>query len=365
MATWCWETANALIEAGEEVCIICSKDIAIEDTNKIRIVRFDLIQKEQKKNTIEKIYSQIIERISIKENIFLLELYKHLIKIGITPKSFVLNQANLVNPKLKIPQYTVAWAYPTTLYGYLSKVGKLTNWKINKSSIYIFLDAIGWYRKDWKGYKESSGVIAVSNKLYNSLLKKEIKAVKIFPCIEIYKKEINQNRNESIQVVISALDLEEPRKRIIWLLNCISKLVNLNMEIHLIGYASDNFKRLHKNFPLRLIFHGKMPRGSVLKTMEGKDIFLFGSNVDDWGYVQTEAMSKGLIVFAPNMSPFDEIIGDPNLLYKIGDINQFNFKFKQILKSNIADNKKLSYERAQQLFSRNQFSQKIRSFISK
>ncbi|MCB0196586.1 MAG: glycosyltransferase family 4 protein, partial [Anaerolineae bacterium] len=154
---------------------------------------------------------------------------------------------------------------------------------------------------------------------------------------------------------------EEPRKRTKWMLDAISKaeMVKDEFSVTLVGNASQEFQEwvLQKN--LNLTFRGYVAREELLSIMSEHDIFLFGSCLDDWGYVLIEAMSQGLCVIAPDLSPFDEIVGDPSLLYSPYSTKDFIKTVEQVISDDLQTKRRVSWERAQQLFSRKAFGRTL------
>jgi glycosyltransferase involved in cell wall biosynthesis len=367
MATWCWEAANALEEAGEEVCLVCAAQVLVPLDNKIKIIRLEEGNEIKPiKGIFNKVIAQLKGRLSAPDNPFCLTLHAHLLSLGMAPRFYLFNRSDLVHPAVPVPQYIVAWAYPPSFPGYVSKVGKVSGWKLNKLFLFAVLDSVGWYRRDWKAYRRASGVLAVSERLKAALCAKGVRAFQVYPCIRVDTQGmVIKDVRKKIQVLISALYLEEPRKRVGWLLECLSTLVHQDFEVHLIGTASESFIARYRKSGLNLIFHGRLRREEALAIMEDKDIFLFGSSLDDWGYVQSEAMARGLVALAPDVSPFDEIIGNKQLLYKADSLEALGNKLNNLMTGTDLSGLKIqSIQRAAQLFSRPVFVEKIRNIIS-
>lgn len=366
MASWCWETANALLETGMEVCVICSDKALIPSDNKVKTVLFDMEDNfAGPSNLFTKIQSQFIGRLSLRSTPFCSTLHAHLLAQGITPDTYLFNQPDLIDPALKLPQHVVAWAYPSSFWGYISKVGRLSGWKFNKNFLFTVLDAIGWFRRDWHAYRKASSVMAVSERLNGELVNKKITSNTVYPCIRTEAQPQGGRpalKSAKVKIVISALYLEEPRKRVAWLLESVEGLPAQNFEIHLLGQASEAFVTRFKKLPL--IFYGKLRREQALEVMKDKDIFLFGSVLDDWGYVQTEALSKGMVVIAPNLSPFDEIVGHSEFLYKSDSPDDLRNKLMKVIDhTQLSLLKSQSEKRAEQLFSRKIFAATVISLM--
>ena len=147
----------------------------------------------------------------------------------------------------------------------------------------------------------------------------------------------------------------------------IEALKNLpfkNFSLTLIGKASDKFKNwvCRDNFPAKFV--GFLPRSELNQLMLKHEVFLFGSCLDDWGYVLIEAMSNGLLVVAPNLSPFDEIVDDTGALYSPYSSRDFISKVNKILNNDLDLKRQASLNRAKKLFSREIFGNSILSAIA-
>lgn len=68
-------------------------------------------------------------------------------------------------------------------------------------------------------------------------------------------------------------------------------------------------------------------RGKCVSSVPGlgkqRPVARGGSLLDDGGSVATEAMGQGLAVVAPDLAPFDEIVGDAGVLYEAMDSASF------------------------------------------
>jgi glycosyltransferase involved in cell wall biosynthesis len=93
--------------------------------------------------------------------------------------------------------------------------------------------------------------------------------------------------------------------------------------------------------------------------MEKHDVFLFGSRFDDWGYVLIEAMGRGLCVVAPDISPFDEIVGKTGVTYPLDSSQIFKMKVDELCQMKLTLKKTQALERADSLFSRDAFSKEL------
>lgn len=93
--------------------------------------------------------------------------------------------------------------------------------------------------------------------------------------------------------------------------------------------------------------------------------FTFGSLVDDWGYVQVEAMAKGIAIIYPNASPFDEIVGRPDYLYDIDNDMDFIVKIKIVVeKDDFLKDQEWFQSRYNQLFCSEAFFMQLSTVIN-
>jgi glycosyltransferase involved in cell wall biosynthesis len=318
MASWCWEAAHALHEMPQPVLLVCSNEVELPGTPVVEVLRFNPQTGGYRRKDILSRIAGEFGRLSGESSGFVYLLHQHLQELGIEPSAYFLNQSNLQDPRVEVPQYITAWAYPTSLKGYLSKVGKLTGWKISKpiGILRTCFELVGWWKKDWRAYRNATSVLAVSQRLSTELVSQGIRGHIVHPGTSISAYELRESANNVCQVLIAAVDLEDPRKRVRWMINALKSSTHINFSLTLVGHASDAFKKwVCDDFPAK--FTGHLPRNQLQNLMAEHDVFLFGSCLDDWGYVLVEAMSQGLVIVAPRISPFDEIVEDTGILYSL------------------------------------------------
>ena len=361
MASWCWEAAHAMTEAGLPVLLVVSSEVKLPGNPKVDILRFDQPYLTANNKSFLKLIQNEISRLSNQSSGFVGSLHIYLQSKGINPTAYFLNQSNLQDPSITVPQHVVAWAYPTSLLAYVSKIGKLTGWKPSKNFIRTCLDSVGWWRKDWRAYRSATSVLAVSEQLNNELKIHGIKTRVVYPGTYVQEVFISQsfNNDRKPRLLIVSVGLEDSRKRVRWMLQALKLNPARNYSLSLIGFASDDFKEwVHQDeFPVN--FLGLLPRDEVQKVMAEHDIFLFGSCLDDWGYVLVEAMSQGLAVIAPNIHPFNEIVGETGSLYSVDSQSDFCQKLNILLADDLSLKKYAAWERAKTLFSRKTFAENL------
>ena len=203
--------------------------------------------------------------------------------------------------------------------------------------------------------------MAVSEQLNNELKIHGIKTRVVYPGTYVQEVFISQsfNNDRKPRLLIVSVGLEDSRKRVRWMLQALKLNPARNYSLSLIGFASDDFKEwVHQDeFPVN--FLGLLPRDEVQKVMAEHDIFLFGSCLDDWGYVLVEAMSQGLAVIAPNIHPFNEIVGETGSLYSVDSQSDFCQKLNILLADDLSLKKYAAWERAKTLFSRKTFAENL------
>ena len=356
MASWCWEAAHALAESGQEVVLICAPDAAIPDTTLVKIVRFALPKSTLHGNKISREFG----RLSDKSSGFVFALHSHLQTLGIVASAYLLNQSDLLDGRVEVPQHVVAWAYPTTLLGYLGKIGKLTGWKFSFNTLRILFDAVGWWRKDWRSYRSATSVLAVSERLNASLKAQGINSSVVYPGTALLRESSPHTAQAPYKLLTVAVGLEDPRKRVLWLVEALRQMPDWSQfSLTLIGNTNSAFRErvCRDGFPAT--FTGPLGRQEVQEKMADFDLFLFGSELDDWGYVLVEAMSRNLCTIAPNISPFDEIVGDTGVLYNVNSQTDLTQKLSALLAEPIGSYQQAATQRAETLFSRAAFSRSL------
>lgn len=362
MASWCWEAAHALHEAQQTVLLVCSDEVELPGTPDVEIMRFNPSSEGQQSR---RVLGRISDRLSKNSSGFVYQLHRHLQAQGITPSGYFLNQSNLQDPRVEIPQYVVAWAYPTSLPGYISKLGKLTGWKVSKTAFWLSLDTVGWWRKDWRGYRSATSVLAVSQRLADELASQGVRVQVVPPGTFICTGQPREYSDRPCKLLIAAVALEDPRKRVGWMIEALKSVENRNYTLTLVGHASDDFKNwvCRDGFPAT--FAGHVARNQLQSLMAEHEVFLFGSCLDDWGYVLVEAMSQGLSIVAPNLSPFDEIVENAGTLYSASSNKEFRENVCELIHTDLLLLRKQAWQRASELFSRQAFSQNLLATFSR
>ena len=361
MASWCWEAAHALHEAGQTVRLVCSESVTISEDCQVEVIRFDPLA--APRDSVRSKLRGELSRLSANSSGFIWELHRYLEKQGIQPTAYLLNQTDLQDDRVSVPQYVTAWAYPTTLRGYATKIGTYSGWKPSRNTVRVLLSTLGWWRKDWRAYRRAAGVLAVSQRLHAALAAQGVNSAVVHPGTQVCAATPAET-GLPYRLLTVALDLEDPRKRVRWLVEALHRMPDwFRFSLTLIGEASPEFQEwvCQNGFPAT--FTGALSRAEVQTEMANQDVFLFGSALDDWGYVLIEAMSRNLCTVAPDISPFDEIVGDTGVLYNVNSQADLTQKLSALLAEPIGSYQQAATERAETLFSRAAFARSILAMI--
>ena len=359
MASWCWEAALALQAQGRRVVLVVSPDTKLPDEPPVEIVRFQAASKYERVPGLRGRLRHVLSgTLAGPFDELLPALHRLLLARQITPTGYFLNNSQWQHPAVDVPQYVVAWAYPCHLPGYLSKVGTLSGWRSAKAVVSMVLQAVGCWRKDWRAYRHAAGVMAVTDRLAGQLTARRVRNVQVVhPGTALPSAETVPPAPSAahISLLIAALDLEEPRKRVEWMVRALAGLPPERFHLTLAGGASDAFQtRARKALP-GVTFTGVLPREETLAVMRRHDVFLMGSCLDDWGYVLIEAMANGLVPVAADQTPFDEIVGDTGVLYRTHSPGDFARRVRSLEPTRIPSMKQANAARAAALFSRQRF----------
>jgi alpha-1,6-mannosyltransferase len=166
-----------------------------------------------------------------------------------------------------------------------------------------------------------------------------------------------------VRLLTVAVSLDDPRKRVLWMLDALREWTGADCTLTLVGASSARVQAAAQALVTPVEFTGTLSREDVVRTMRTHDVFLFASELDDWGYVVAEAMSQGLAVVAPACSPFDEILGATGALYAPENPIAFRRALDDVL-SRVGASRYATWERAHLLFSRARFADRLRSIVS-
>ena len=359
MAAWCWEAAHALHELGHSVILVASIDADLPGNPAFEVLRIDSPDKPARRSgRLQKLGVPFSRFLSAEPDGLLAQIHKELTARSLKPLAYVLNQSSLVDRSVSCPQLVAAWAYPTTLFGYLRKVPRLAPDKSVRALLRTALHGIGWWRKDWRGYRMADRVLPVTAALMRSLSSRSVSSDLAYPGTCIGPPPICDG--EKVRLFMAAVNLSEPRKRILWMLKAMKGMtLPQGTVLQLAGEADLSVRQAAVKLGFPVEFLGHLKREDLQRVMQQASIFCFGSLLDDWGYVLVEAMANGLVPVAPGISPFDEIIGEIGSSYKPGSQQDFVRALQSIATGSLAEKRCEAWNRAQTLFSRASFGRAI------
>jgi len=359
VATWCWEAAHALHELGQNVILVAAKNVQLPGIPAFDVARIGLAKPPiAGRGGLRSAASTARRHLSAGPDGTLAEIHAFLKNRGAQPGIYILNESFFVDSNIPCRQFVTAWAYPVNLLSYLRKIPLLVPDKSARSFSHTALSTLGSWRKDWRGYQEANCVLPVTKALLSSLHRRSITAHLAYPgtCVSSMK-----NRDSGgIRLLMAALNLGEPRKRILWMLDAMQEMQPPSGAVlQLAGNLDDSVKRAAGRLRFPVEFLGYLRRQELQQVMQNAHVLCFGSILDDWGYVLVEAMANGLVPVAPAISPFDEILDKVGVCYKAYSQDDFLRALNAVVGCNLGDLGRQAWERAQLLFSRKAFGHSI------
>jgi len=350
------EAAHALAEVGRKVLLVSSEDAKLPSQFSLPVLRLEA-NCEPPRGWLDKMKREC-HRVIPGKSTLLHRLEAKLVAEGITPSAYLLNSSDYFDPSVRTFQAVVGWGFPTRLGGYVGKIGTYGGWRLSRSGIRSTMDQFGWYLKDWRAYRHADRVLAVSQRINAELQQSGVRSVLVHPGtgIQAHPPALNARSSSPPRLLIAAAELDDSRKRVEWMLNALAAVPRRDYQLTLAGKYSDALKAMAESNNLPCTFIGLQPRERLQELMAVNDIFLFGSRLDDWGYVLVEAMAAGEAVVAANISPFDEIVGSAGALYQWDDPRAFTQAVFDVIDNDRAGKQLAAYDRAQQLFSRRAFA---------
>lgn len=296
MATWCWEAAHALAEVGAPVALVVDERADLPGTPAVEVIRTPAGGAAGR-------WRAELTRLRGPRTDVMAHAVQEVERRGETVEALLLNASALVLADPPAPQCVVAWAYPPTLPGYLRKV-PLQAPPMSRAGVRATLEAIGWFRRDRAGFAEADSVMAVTPELREALRRRVPQVTVVAPGTHVAGGR--QAAGARRDFLIVAANLEEPRKRVRWMLDALARQSDTT-PVTLVGRASDEWRdEVSRRHPSASILP-PCGREELRALMSRHATLLFGSRFDDWGYVVTEAMGAGLAVVAPRQPPFTSI----------------------------------------------------------
>lgn len=360
MGTWCWEAAHALADAGESVTLVCSPAVSLPGPTTLPILR---VAAPARARSIPGKIREVVGQLSAQGPDVMLEAVRRLAAAG-TPVSYVLlNSTEFYVTGIAAPQLVTAWARGVLFREYVARL-RVHVHGLSHHAVRTIFGTIGWWRKDWRSFRRADLVLGVTSPLVEQLRAHGVNVELLHPCTHVsLRPPLVREAGAPVRLLTAAVALEDPRKRVLWMLNALREWTGTNCTLTLIGASSTGVQAAARALTIPVEFTGMLSREEVVRAMRTHDIFLFASELDDWGYVVTEAMSQGMAVVAPACSPFDEILGSTGALYAPHSPIAFRQALDALL-SRVMSSRLAAWERAHDKFSRARFSSRLRSIVS-
>jgi hypothetical protein len=359
MAAWCWEAAHALHELGQNVLLIAAPDTPLPGTPKVEVVWIDIADRHAvRQGGIVRALAAARSHLSAGPDGALKKIHASLAARRVRPAAYILNQSTFVDRSVPCMQMVAAWSYPVNLSAYLRKTPLLVPGKSAKAFLHTALSSLGWWRKDWRAYRTADRVLPVTAALQRSLERRSIPCDLAYPgtCVS----PAAERGDGGIRLLMAAVRLGEPRKRILWMLEAMKEMnPPPGTTLELAGEADDAVRRATAQIGFPVEFLGHLNRERLQQVMQGAHIFCFGSLLEDWGYVLVEAMANGMTPVAPAIGPFDEIMDGVGRCYCPNSQEDFLRAVGWLVSSSLADRGREAWERAGSLFSRQAFGRSI------
>ena len=108
--------------------------------------------------------------------------------------------------------------------------------------------------------------------------------------------------------------------------------LKINYYLHLVGDGSEynHLQNLVHDLGIKnkVIFHGI--RKDIPEFLDSMDLYIQSSNIEGFGISAIEAMASGLPVLGSNVCGLDEVIGNDNYLFEVGDFIELASKIQRI-----------------------------------
>jgi glycosyltransferase involved in cell wall biosynthesis len=359
MASWCWEAAHALHELGRSVLLIAALDVSLPGTPEVEVVRIDVSARSgRRRNGIGRALNAADNLLAAGPDGLLHRIHKELLARGVRPAAYIVNQSTLVDRSVACPQAVAAWAYPPSLLAYLRKVPLVVPDKGVKALARTVLSSTGWWRKDWRAYREADRTFPVTGALRDSLRERSIACDLVYPgtCVG----PVSDRTGSGIRLLMAAAKLSDSRKRVVWMLEAMKAMhPQSGIVLQLAGQPDDAVRRAAEGIRFPVEFLGHLNRQELQRVMQNADIFCFGSLLDDWGYVLVEAMANGMVPVAPGISPFDEILDGVGSCYRQHSPDDFIQVLSAVISSDLFYSRRQARDRAEACFSRQAFGRSI------
>lgn len=360
MGSWCIEAAHALVEAGQPATLVCAPEVALPADLPFPVLRI------ASRGHAQSLWGRVSEeahRLSTRGPRVMREALAHAETTGEPVHAILLNSTEFFDPGIDRPQLVTAWARGVGLESYLQRLRTHLH-GMSLHSVRMTLDAVGWWRRDWHAFRHADLVLAVSDALAHELRERGIRAATLHPCIGVRACVPSPRQiGTPARLLIVAESLDLPRKRVAWMLAALRAIDPAAATLTLVGSASERIRDAVRETGLSARVIDRVPRDDVQRLMREHHVFLFGSILDDWGYVLAEAMGCGMAVVAPAESPFDEIVGDAGLLYRADSSEAFRAAVTEAMDS-VPQLQPRACARSRERFSREAFMRRLATLVA-
>ncbi len=359
MASWCWEAAHALHELGQSVLLIAALDVPLPGTPEVEVVRIDVSAGYVRRRVgIGRALSAAGNLLAAGPDGLLQRIHGALVARGVRPAGYILNQSTLVDRSVACPQAVAAWAFPPDMLAYLRKIPFMLPERSFKALARTTLSSWGWWRKDWRAYREADRTLAVTEALLKSLRQRLINCDLVYPGTRM--SPISDRPSDRIRLLMAASSLGDSRKRVVWMLEAMKKMrPQPGVVLQLAGEPNAAVRRAAAGIRFPVEFLGHLKRQELQQVMRDADIFCFGTLLDDWGYVLVEAMANGMVPVAPCINPFDEILDGVGSCYRQHSPDDFARVLGAVISGNLSQSRRQARDRAEACFSRRVFGRSI------
>ena len=307
MATWCWEAAHALAAAGDDVTLLALDGVVLPGEPHAAITLHRVSPARRRRGFIDKVIGEFA-RLSTRPD----PVMRPFVTAGQAATAnpvLLLNHSGLVDPALPARQFVAAWARETRLRDYLSRIPLHVRTGSPLAFVRVVLDAVGWWRRDWHGYRHATKVLATTERFRAELTGAGVPAVTVHPCLGVCTSPPLLPPRPPVRLLSAALNLGEPRKRVAWMLDALRDFQARGRDVRLtlVGAPTPDIERRAERAGIDVTFTGPLRRDAFLAQVDAHHALIFASTLDDWGYVVAEAMSRGRAVVVPDEPPFDEM----------------------------------------------------------
>lgn len=175
-------------------------------------------------------------------------------------------------------------------------------------------------------YKQANCILTLSafarkTLLENGVEPKKVKTVNLgFDPSKFLLKKYDSNNKRPLQLIFSGTVTR--RKGVHLLLELMSEIQELDIELTIIGPVGDNFgfeEKIRENN--RISYYTFLPHEKLAELLRASDVFIFPSFLDSWAMVVIEAMACGLpVIITTNTGARDAVTGNEGFILPVNDL---------------------------------------------